>query len=133
MASDRHFPENLLYTKEHEWCRIEGDVATVGITWHAQDALGDIVYCELPASGETFSQGQTFGVVESVKAVSDLYSPLTGKIVERNEDIMEAPESLNDDSYDDGWMIRIELANKDELDGLLSKEDYEQFLVEESD
>lgn len=130
---DKHFPEDLLYTKEHEWCRVEDDVATVGITWHAQDALGDIVYCELPKPGESVAAGQTFGVVESVKAVSDLYSPLTGEVVDRNDDILEAPEGLNEDTYDDGWLIRVKLKDKSELDGLMSAADYERFLEEESD
>lgn len=130
---DKHFPEDLLYTKEHEWCRIEGDVATIGITWHAQDALGDIVYCELPKPGESVAAGQTFGVVESVKAVSDLYAPVTGEVVDRNDDILEAPEGLNEDTYDDGWLIRVKLKDKSELEGLMSAADYEGFLDEESD
>jgi glycine cleavage system H protein len=129
---ERHFPENLLYTKEHEWCLVEGDVATIGITWHAQDALGDIVYCELPAPGEPVAAGQPFGVVESVKAVSDLFSPVTGEVLERNDDIVEAPEDLNEDSYDDGWMIRVKLKDVGELDNLMSASDYEQFLQEEN-
>jgi len=129
---ERHFPENLLYTKEHEWCLVEGDVATIGITWHAQDALGDIVYCELPALGEPVAAGQLFGVVESVKAVSDLFSPVTGEVLERNDDVVEAPEDLNEDSYDDGWMIRVKLKDLGELDNLMSAADYEQFLQEET-
>jgi glycine cleavage system H protein len=129
---ERHFPENLLYTKEHEWCLVEGDVATIGITWHAQDALGDIVYCELPAPGEAVAAGQPFGVVESVKAVSDLFSPVTGEVLERNDDVIEAPEDLNEDAYDDGWMIRVKLKDPTELDGLMSAADYEEFLSEES-
>ena len=128
---DKHFPEDLLYTKEHEWCRIDGNIATIGITWHAQDALGDIVYCELPNKGEDVSSGQTFGVVESTKAVSDLYSPVTGVVVERNDSIIEEPNGLNDDMYDDGWMIKIELQDAKEIESLMSKEDYEKFLEEE--
>lgn len=130
---DKHFPEDLLYTKDHEWCRIDGDVATIGITWHAQDQLGDIVYCELPAAGEKVSAGEAFGVVESVKAVSDLYAPLTGEVAERNEDITESPENLNDDVYDDGWLIKVKLADKSELDKLMSKADYEKLLEEEAE
>jgi glycine cleavage system H protein len=125
---EKHFPEDLLYTADHEWCRIDGDIATIGITWHAQDALGDVVYCEFPQVGETISQGQTFGVVESVKAVSDLFAPVSGEVVERNEDIIEAPAGLNDDTYDDGWLIRVKLRNKDELSSLLSQEAYEKLL-----
>lgn len=128
---EKHYPENLLYTKEHEWCRVEGTVATIGITWHAQDALGDVVYCELPKKGEDVSSGQTFGVVESTKAVSDLYSPVTGVVAERNESIIEEPSGLNEDMYDDGWMIKIELKDMSEIEGLLSKEAYEKFLEEE--
>lgn len=127
---ERHFPEELLYTKDHEWCRIKGDIATVGITWHAQDQLGDIVYCELPAVGDAVSSGEAFGVVESVKAVSDLFSPLTGEVVERNDAIVESPEGLNDDVYDDGWMVRIKMSDPAEKDGLLSNTDYEAFLAE---
>ena len=127
---EKHFPEGLFYTKEHEWCRIEGDVATIGITWHAQDALGDIVYCELPEKGEEITAGQTFGVVESVKAVSDLYAPVSGTVLERNEDILESPEGLNEDSYDDGWMIKLELRDEGELTKLLSASAYRSFLEE---
>ena len=130
---DKHFPENLLYTKDHEWCRVDGDVATIGITWHAQDQLGDIVFCELPEAGETVSSGEAFGVVESVKAVSDLYAPLTGEVTERNENVTESPESLNDDVYDDGWLIKVKLSNKDELSALMPKEQYEQLLAEDAD
>src|SRR5437762_3273567 len=101
MASQ--YPEELLYTKDHEWCRIEGDVATIGITWHAQNALGDVVYCELPEVGAAVKQGDTFGVVESVKAVSDLYAPVSGSVVAKNDKVVAAPESLNTDSYDAGW------------------------------
>ncbi len=125
---DKHFPENLLYTKEHEWCRVEGDVATIGITWHAQDALGDIVFCELPNPDEELVAGQAFGVVESVKAVSDLYAPLSGVITERNDDIIESPAGLNDDPYDDGWLLKLKLKDASEVDKLMSKADYEKFL-----
>lgn len=124
----RHFPEGLRYTKDHEWCRVDGNIATIGITWHAQDALGDIVYTELPAKGEDVNAGEPFGVVESVKAVSDLFSPVSGTVTERNESIVEAPEGLNEDCYDDGWMVRIELSDKSELDGLMSAADYTKFL-----
>ncbi len=130
---DRHFPEELLYTKEHEWCRIEGDVATIGITWHAQDALGDIVYVELPGSGEDVSAGETFGVVESVKAVSDLYAPVSGTVIERNDPITESPEGLNDDCYDDGWMLKIKLSDTSEVENLLKPADYLKFLDESED
>jgi glycine cleavage system H protein len=127
---EKHYPEELLYTKDHEWCRVQGNVATIGITWHAQDQLGDVVFCELPDAGETVKAGQSFGAVESVKAVSDLFSPISGKVTERNDQILESPEGLNDDCYDDGWMIRVELANKKELDGLMSQAEYLKFLEE---
>lgn len=130
---DRHFPEDLLYTKEHEWCRIDGDIATIGVTWHAQDALGDIVFVELPGSGEEVSAGETFGVVESVKAVSDLYAPLSGTVVERNDPITESPEGLNDDCYDDGWMIKVKLSEPSEVDTLMKPAEYLAFLAESED
>jgi len=130
---EQHYPENLLYTKDHEWCRIEDGVATIGITWHAQDALGDIVYCELPSADEDVTAGQAFGVVESVKAVSDLYAPVTGKVVEKNDDIVESPEGLNDDPYDDGWLIKVKLSDDSEVEGLMSKADYEKFLQESAE
>ena len=130
---EKHFPEELLYTKDHEWCRVKGNIATIGITWHAQDQLGDVVFCELPAPGETIKAGQTFGAVESVKAVSDLFAPLTGKVTERNDDIVESPEGLNEDCYDDGWMIRVELTHKSELDELMTQAAYLKFLEETED
>lgn len=129
---DKHFPEDLLYTTDHEWCRIDGDVATVGITWHAQDQLGDIVFCELPPVGEAVTQGDAFGVVESVKAVSDLLSPLSGEVTERNDDVTESPENLNDDVYDDGWLVKIKLSDKSEVEKLMSKADYEKLLEDEA-
>lgn len=130
---EEHYPENLMYTKDHEWCRVEGDVATIGITWHAQDALGDIVYCELPNAGEDITAGQAFGVVESVKAVSDLYAPVSGKVTEKNDDVIESPEGLNDDPYDDGWLVKVKLSDQGELEGLMSKADYEKFLQESAE
>lgn len=125
-----NYPETLLYTKDHEWCRIDGDVATVGITWHAQNALGDIVFCELPANGTELKQGQTFGVVESVKAVSDLYAPLSGKVVDRNQGVVDGPEILNSDSYEKGWMLKVKLGNPAEVKSLLSAADYQKVLQE---
>jgi len=130
---DQHYPEELLYTKEHEWCRIEDGVATIGITWHAQDALGDIVFCELPAVGESLSAGEPFGAVESVKAVSDLYAPLSGEIIEANNSIIESPEDLNDECYDDGWMLKIKISSQSEVEKLLKAADYQQFLQDSED
>ena len=125
---ERHFPEGLRYTKDHEWCRLDGDIATIGITWHAQDALGDIVFTELPKIGESVSSGEPFGVVESVKAVSDLFSPVTGKVTERNDSVIESPEGLNEDCYDDGWLIRVEVSDPADLDGLMTAAQYTKFL-----
>jgi glycine cleavage system H protein len=119
-----NYPESLLYTKDHEWCRIEGDVATVGITWHAQNALGDVVYCELPEVGSEVKKGETFGVVESVKAVSDLYAPLTGSVTERNEAVIKSPETINSDSYGQGWMIKVRIKDKAETKQLMSPSAY---------
>lgn len=103
-----NFPENLKYTKDHEWARIDGSVITVGITDHAQSALGDVVFVDLPSVGRTLKAGETFGVVESIKAVSDLYSPLNGKVIEINSGLTGDPSVVNKDPYDSAWMIKIE-------------------------
>jgi glycine cleavage system H protein len=113
------FPEGLRYTKDHEWLRIEDGEGIVGITEFAQDALGDVVFVELPAVGAVLAQGQVFGVVESNKTVSDLYAPVGGKVVAVNQELRDAPERVNEDPYGDGWMIRIGLARREEVDGLL--------------
>jgi len=130
---DKNFPEDLKYSKEHEWCRVDGKIATIGITWHAQDALGDIVYCELPDAGDELSVDQTFGVVESVKAVSDLYAPVSGKVLEKNDGVIESPEGLNEDPYGDAWMLKVELSDPSEVERLMSKADYEAFLEKSAD
>ena len=124
------FPGGLKFTKEHEWIRVDGNVAQIGITDYAQEALGDIVFLELPESGIHFNHGDTFGVVESVKAVSDLYSPLTGTVAEINESLVDAPEGINEHPYDDGWMISIELDNDSELDELMDVEAYRKYVEE---
>ncbi len=124
-------PKDLKYTKEHEWIKIEGDTAVVGITDHAQDSLGDVVYVELPEEGSDVTKDEAFGVVESVKAVSDLYAPLSGKVMEVNDAIVDAPEVINEDPYGDGWMIKIESPVEDELEALLSADEYEQYVEEE--
>jgi len=126
------FPTDLKYTKEHEWVRIDGDTATVGITDHAQDALGDVVYVELPEEDSAVTKGDAFGVVESVKAVSDLYAPVSGNVAEANEAIVDSPEVINDDPYGEGWMIKIEVADAGDLDDLLDAGEYEKFVEEES-
>jgi len=126
-------PDDLLYTKEHEWLRITGDGGTVGITDHAQEELGDIVYIELPKLGAKFDSGETFGSVESVKAVSELYIPVSGEVIEVNEELAAAPERINDDPYGDGWMIRIRLLNKNETADLLSAAEYDEYTSEEKE
>jgi glycine cleavage system H protein len=121
-------PGELQYTKSHEWIRLEDDIATVGITDHAQDELGDVVFIELPEQGASFGAGDSFGTVESVKAVSDLYAPVGGEVVEVNEALNDAPEKINEDPYGDGWMIRIRFSDEANL---LSAEEYEKLLEEE--
>ncbi|MDX6610898.1 MAG: glycine cleavage system protein, partial [Blastocatellia bacterium] len=113
-------PEDLHYSKDHEWVRVEGDTAVVGITDHAQDALGDVVYVELPKVGEDFTAHEAFGSVESVKAVSELFTPVSGEVTEVNEALQEGPESVNTDPYGDGWMMRIKMKNPGEVDSLLT-------------
>jgi glycine cleavage system H protein len=124
-----NIPEDLQYTKSHEWVRIEGDTATIGITDHAQDELGDIVFVELPEEGDAFDAGESFGTVESVKAVSDLYAPVGGEVVEVNTALEDAPENINEDPYGEGWIVK--LRTTDEAD-LLSPEEYEKVVEEES-
>jgi glycine cleavage system H protein len=121
-------PEELQYTRSHEWVRTEDDTATIGITDHAQDELGDIVFVELPETGATFDAGDSFGTVESVKAVSDLYTPVGGKVVEVNEALSDSPEKINEDPYGEGWIVKIQVSGEADL---LSASDYEQFLEEE--
>jgi glycine cleavage system H protein len=123
-------PPDLKYTKEHEWAKIEGDRARVGITAYAQEQLGDVVFVELPKVGATVTQHKGFGVVESVKAVSDLFAPLSGKVVEINGELVNAPELVNRDPYDRGWMIVIALANAAEVAELLGSEQYEALLAQ---
>ena len=122
-------PEELQYTRSHEWVRTEDDTATIGITDHAQDELGDVVFVELPEVGATFDAGDSFGTIESVKAVSDLYTPVGGEVVEVNEALNDSPEKVNDDPYGDGWIIKLRVS--DEGSGFLSASDYEQFVEEE--
>ena len=123
-----NIPGELEYTKTHEWVRREGDVATVGITDHAQDELGDVVFIELPEEGASFDAGDSFGTIESVKAVSDLYAPVGGEVVEVNETLNDSPERVNEDPYGGGWMIRLRISNEGEL---LSADEYEKLLEEE--
>jgi glycine cleavage system H protein len=123
-------PEDLRYSKEHEWVKVEGDEATIGITDHAQDQLGDIVYVDLPSVGQQIEQFKTFGVVESVKAASDLYAPISGEVVGVNSDLGSAPERVNEDPYGGGWMLRLKMKDPKEVESLLSAEEYEKEIAE---
>ena len=125
-------PDDLLYTKEDEWIKVEGEEGTVGITDYAQDALSDIVYVELPDEGESFETGDTFGVVESVKAAADLYMPISGEIVGVNEDLPDAPEVVNSDPYGDGWLVKIQISDLSELDDLMDASAYGDYCDERS-
>ena len=122
-------PGDLQYTKSHEWVRTEGDTATIGITDHAQDELGDVVFVELPDEGATFDAGESFGTVESVKAVSDVYAPVGGEVVEVNSSLEDAPEKINDDPYGEGWLVKLRTSGEADL---LSPEEYEKVVEEES-
>ena len=122
-------PADLRYTKDHEWVRLDGDVATIGITQYAADQLGDIVYVELPDIGRSFDQFSAFGVVESVKAVSDIYAPVGGDVAERNEAVAAKPELLNSDPYGDGWLLKVKVADGGQVDGLLDAAAYEQLIA----
>ncbi|UCG25040.1 MAG: glycine cleavage system protein GcvH [Chloroflexota bacterium] len=122
-----NIPDGLYYSKEDEWVRVAGDEGTIGITDYAQDALSDIVYVELPDEGDTFGAGETFGVVESVKAASDMYSPVSGEITAVNEEILDVPETLNSDPYGDGWMVKIKLGDLAELEGLMDAAAYSAY------
>ena len=124
-------PTELKYTMEHEWVGLEGREVTVGITSHAQEELGDIVFLEFPAVGKGVEKGKTFGVVESVKAVSDLYSPVSGKVVRVNEELLDTPEAVNSDPYGKGWMVVIEVSGEEKLEGLLTAANYEAYVLEE--
>lgn len=125
-------PVDLLYTKQHEWVQVEGDIATVGITDYAQGELGDVVYVELPEAGDDFGSGDGFGSVESVKAVSEIYMPLSGAVTEVNQALSESPELVNLDPYGEGWMIRVKVADPSQVEALMSAEEYTQYLAEVS-
>lgn len=124
-------PEDLKYTKTHEWVKVEGNKAKIGITYHAQEQLHDIVYVELPNVGDEIAKGDNLGVVESVKAASDIYAPISGKVVAVNEEVVNSPELLNQDPYNN-WLVEMEITNPDELDELLSAEEYKKVVEEES-
>ncbi len=124
-------PSALKYSKEHEWVAAEGSVATIGITDHAQDQLGEIVYLELPSVGDKISKDDPFGVVESVKAVSDIYAPVSGTVIEINEDLPESPEIVNEDPYGDGWLVKVRISDATDLEDLLDSKEYEQLVGKE--
>lgn len=126
-------PEELHYSKDHEWIRLEGGVGTVGITDYAQNSLGDVVYVELPKVGDDFEAHQPFGSVESVKAVSELFTPVSGQVSEINESLQDSPEVVNTDPYGAGWMIRLQITDPGAVDGLLTAAEYEDFLKSESE
>lgn len=127
--ADNNIPEDLKYSKDHEWIAVDGDVATIGITDYAQHALGDVVYVELPSEGDNFNSHDAFGSVESVKAVSEIFTPVAGEVVEANEDLNDTPEAVNDDPYGDAWLVKIKMDNSGEIDALLSAEEYTEFLA----
>ncbi len=123
-------PTNLKYTKEHEWVKIEGNKAVIGITDHAQHALGDVVFVELPQAGDSVEAGKPFGVVESVKAVSDIYAPLSGAVTAVNEALLDSPETVNKDAFGEAWMVEVEIADPAQLEDLMDAAQYEAFLQE---
>ena len=127
------FPEGLKYSTEHEWVLVEGSMATIGITEYAQEELGDIVYVELPEVGEKVVKDDPFGAVESVKAVSDVYAPVSGAVLEINDLLPDNPETINDDPYGDGWMIRVELSDKDDLSDLMDAEEYAEYVQQQKE
>ena len=120
-------PDNLHYSKDHEWVSVEGDVAVIGITDHAQEQLGDVVYVELPKTGESFAAHESFGSVESVKAVSEIFTPISGEVAEVNESLNDEPEKVNKDPYGEGWMIKMKMNAAGEVDSLLTAAEYEDF------
>ncbi|MBX3267375.1 MAG: glycine cleavage system protein GcvH [Acidobacteria bacterium] len=123
-----NIPENLRYSKDHEWVSVEGDVATIGITDYAQSSLGDVVYVDFPRAGDKFATHEAFGSVESVKAVSEIFTPVGGEVVEVNEGLNDAPESVNNDPYGDGWMVKVKMDNPGEADAMMSSAEYEEYL-----
>jgi glycine cleavage system H protein len=131
VAADESYPGDLKYHAEHDWARIDGDTATIGITWYAQDALGELVHFEPPEQGGSLAKDESYGEVESVKAVSDLISPLSGEVVEVNQAVVEAPETVNDDPYGGGWLVKLRLSDPGEVETLLDVEAYKRLLEEQ--
>jgi glycine cleavage system H protein len=128
-----NIPDDLHYSKDHEWVRVDGNIAVVGITDYAQDSLGDVVYVELPTLGDEFAANESFGSVESVKAVSEVFSPVSGEIVGINDSLKDAPEKVNQDPYGEGWMIRVAMSKPGEVDSLLTAAEYEDFTKAETE
>jgi glycine cleavage system H protein len=126
-------PEDLHYSKDHEWIKVDGNTGTIGITDHAQNSLGDVVYVELPKVGDKFEAHEAFGSVESVKAVSEIFMPVSGEVVEVNESLQDEPEKVNNDPYGEAWMVRVRLTNSGEVDSLLSAAEYEDFTKAETE
>ena len=131
MAAAESYPDDLRYHREHDWARVDGDEAVLGITWFAADSLGELVHFEPPEVGATISKDQSYGEVESVKAVSDVIAPLSGEVLEVNSAVVDTPETVNEDPYGNGWLIRIRLSDAGEADGLLDVEAYKQVLAEQ--
>src|SRR5256886_7128201 len=131
MAASESYPDDLLYHAEHDWARIDGDEAVLGVTWFAQDALGELVHFEAPEAGSTVAKDSSYGEVESVKAVSDVIAPLSGEVLEVNQTVVDAPETVNDDPYGNGWLIRVRLSEPSEVDSLLDVDAYKQVLAEQ--
>jgi glycine cleavage system H protein len=127
-VAEASYPDDLKYHKDHDWARIEGDQATFGITWYAQDALGEVVFFDPPELGHQVSKDQPYAEVESVKAVSDVFAPVSGEIVEVNEGLADSPEKINEDPYGDGWMVKVRLSDPAEVDGLLDVDAYKELL-----
>jgi glycine cleavage system H protein len=130
VAADESYPDDLKYHREHDWARIDGDTATLGVTWYAQDALGEIVHFEPPTEGDSVAKDESYGEVESVKAVSDLISPLSGEVVEVNREVVDAPERINEDPYGAGWLVKVRLSDPGEVEDLLDVDAYKQLLDE---
>ena len=131
MAAEESYPDDLKYHREHDWARVEGDTATLGITWYAQDALGEIVHYEPPEEGASLAQDESYGEVESVKAVSDIVAPLSGEVVEVNRQLVDAPKTINEDPYGEGWLVRIRLSDPGQADGLMDAGAYRKLLEEQ--
>jgi glycine cleavage system H protein len=131
VAATESYPDNLRYHREHDWALIEGEEAVLGVTWFAQDALGELVHFEPPQEGQTIAKDASYGEVESVKAVSDVIAPLSGEVLEVNARVVEAPETVNEDPYGDGWLVRIRMSDPSEVDTLLDAQAYKSFLAEQ--